>query len=149
MEDIKSIGIASDHAGYELKLKLKLYLESKGFTVRDFGNYSPESADYPDFAHSLANSVEKDECDIGITLCGSGNGISMAANKHEGIRSAICWKPEIAKVAKSHNNANICALPARFIDYEEAVDIIDMFLKTEFDGGGRHERRIKKIPIKK
>ena len=149
MEDIKSIGIASDHAGYELKQKLKLYLESKGFTVKDFGSYSPESADYPDFAHSLASSVERGECDIGITLCGSGNGISMAANKHEGIRSAICWKPEVAKVAKSHNNANICALPARFVDYEEAVDIIDMFLKTEFEEGGRHERRIKKIPIKK
>jgi len=149
MLDIQSIGIASDHAGYDLKQKLKLYLESKGFSILDFGSYSPKSVDYPDFAHSLANAVEKGECDIGITLCGSGNGISMAANKHEGIRSAICWKPEVAKVAKSHNNANICALPARFLEYDEAVDIIEIFLKTEFEVGGRHERRIKKIPIKK
>ncbi|MCF8335217.1 MAG: ribose 5-phosphate isomerase B [Bacteroidales bacterium] len=146
---MKSIGIASDHAGFELKEKLKLYLESRGYILVDFGSYSSESVDYPDFAHTLAYSVEKGECDIGITLCGSGNGISMAANKHEGIRSAICWKPEIAKVTRSHNNANICALPARFLDYDQAIEIVDIFLNTEFEGGGRHERRIKKIPIKK
>jgi ribose 5-phosphate isomerase B len=148
MEKTKNIGIASDHAGYELKEKLKLYLETKGFVVKDFGSHSPESVDYPDFAHNIAESVERGETFIGITLCGSGNGISMAANKHKGIRSAICWNAEVARVAKSHNNANICALPARFITYEEAVDIIDMFLATPFEGG-RHARRIEKIPIKK
>ena len=141
--------MASDHAGYTLKQQLKLYLESKGYQIKDFGSYSVESSDYPDFAHSLAYSVEKGECDLGITLCGSGNGINMTANKHEGIRSAICWKPLVAKLAKLHNNANVCALPARFIDYDLAVDIIEMFMNTEFEEGGRHERRIKKIPIKK
>ena len=146
---MKSIGMASDHAGYTLKQQLKLYLESKGYQIKDFGSYSVESSDYPDFAHSLAYSVEKGECDLGITLCGSGNGINMTANKHEGIRSAICWKPLVAKLAKLHNNANVCALPARFIDYDLAVDIIEMFMNTEFEEGGRHERRIKKIPIKK
>lgn len=146
---MKSIGMASDHAGYTLKQQLKLYLESKGYQIKDFGSYSVESSDYPDFAHSLAYSVEKGECDLGITLCGSGNGINMTANKHEGIRSAICWKPVVAKLAKLHNNANVCALPARFIDYDLAVDIIEMFMNTEFEEGGRHERRIKKIPIKK
>ncbi|MFO8145907.1 MAG: ribose 5-phosphate isomerase B [Gillisia sp.] len=149
MLNIKSIGIASDHAGYYLKQKLKLYLESTGYDIRDFGSHSPESSDYPDFAHTLASAVERGECDIGITLCGSGNGISMTSNKHSGIRSAICWEPEVAELAKAHNNANICALPARFLDYDQAVDIVEIFLNTEFEGGGRHERRIRKIPIKK
>jgi ribose 5-phosphate isomerase B len=146
---IQSIGIASDHAGYYLKQKLKLYLENKGYNLRDFGSHSPESSDYPDFAHSLASAVEKGKFDVGITLCGSGNGISMTANKHEGIRSAICWNPEVAELAKAHNNANICALPARFVDYDQAVEIVETFLNAQFEGGGRHERRIEKIPIKK
>lgn len=145
---IRKISIAGDHAGFELKERIMVFLEKKGYAVRDFGTFSPESVDYPDFAHILAASVEKGESDIGITLCGSGNGISMAANKHEGIRSAICWSDEIARVARAHNDANICALPARFLDFEQVVDIIDTFLQTEFDGG-RHERRIKKIPIQK
>jgi len=148
MESLKKISIASDHAGYELKEKLRKYLESKDYCVIDFGTYSSQSVDYTDFAHILADSVEKGESDLGITLCGSGNGISMTANKHAGIRSAICWNSEIARLAKSHNNANICALPARFLSFEQAIDVIDVFLRTEFEGG-RHERRIKKIPIKK
>jgi len=146
--EIRKISIAGDHAGFELKERIKVFLQKKGYSVKDFGSFSPDSVDYPDFAHSLADSVEKGESDLGITLCGSGNGISMAANKHRGIRSAICWSDEIARVARAHNDANICALPARFLDFEQVVDIIDTFLQTEFDGG-RHERRIKKIPINK
>ena len=140
------IAIASDHAGYELKVKVKAYLESKGYEIKDFGAFSSESSDYPDFAHPLAEAVEKKEFDVGISLCGSGNGINMAANKHAGIRSAICWKEDIAELARKHNNANICALPARFIDFELAKKIVDVFLTTDFEGG-RHQRRIEKIPL--
>lgn len=140
------IAIACDHAGYELKVLVKSYLDSKGYTVKDFGPFSSESSDYPDFAHPLAEAIEKKEFDIGISLCGSGNGINMAANKHAGIRSALCWNEEIAELARKHNNANICALPARFIDQELAKKIVDVFLTTDFEGG-RHQRRIEKIPI--
>ena len=140
------IAIASDHAGYELKVKVKAYLEIKGYEIKDFGAFSSESSDYPDFAHPLAEAVEKKEFDVGISLCGSGNGINMAANKHAGIRSAICWKEDIAELARKHNNANICALPARFIDFELAKKIVDVFLTTDFEGG-RHQRRIEKIPL--
>ena len=140
------IAIACDHAGYELKVLVKSYLDSQGYTVKDFGPFSSESSDYPDFAHPLAEAIEKKEFDIGISLCGSGNGINMAANKHAGIRSALCWNEEIAELARKHNNANICALPARFIDQELAKKIVDVFLTTDFEGG-RHQRRIEKIPI--
>ena len=140
------IAIASDHAGYELKVKVKAYLESKGYEIKDFGAFSSESSDYPDFAHPLAEAVEKKEFDLGISMCGSGNGINMAANKHQGIRSALCWREDIAELARKHNNANICALPARFIDPELAEKIVDIFLTTGFEGG-RHQKRIDKIPL--
>ena len=144
---MKRIGIACDHAGYKLKEDLKKYLEQKGYSVQDFGTNSDESVDYPDFAHPLAESVETNGNDLGITICGSGNGISMVANKHQGIRAALCWNEEISKLAREHNNANVCSLPARFISAEEARKIIDAFVSTDFEGG-RHERRVNKIPSK-
>lgn len=147
MKGITKIGIASDHAGYDLKNKLIEYLSERGYKMEDFGTHSSESSDYPDFAHSLAEAIENGKCIIGISICGSGNGISMAANKHQGIRAALCWNKEISELARMHNDANICSLPARFIDFEEAKEILDAFLNTDFEGG-RHERRVKKIPVK-
>jgi ribose 5-phosphate isomerase B len=141
------IAIASDHAGFELKKKLAGYLGKKGYTVKDFGSHNPDSADYPDYAHVLAKAVESGDFDYGISLCGSGNGINMTANKHQGIRSALCWNVEIAELARRHNDANVCALPARFISFSEATVIVDRFLGTPFDGG-RHKRRVDKIPLK-
>lgn len=143
---MKCIGFASDHAGFELKTFLIEYMKQKGYEVKDFGTYSAESCDYPDYAHPLASAVEAGEC-IGFAICGTGNGISMTANKHQGVRCALCWDVEIASLARQHNDANICGLPARFISKELAVEIAETFLKTEFEGG-RHERRIKKIPLK-
>ncbi len=142
----ESIAIACDHAGFETKEILVAWLQEKGHTVKDFGTYSSESSDYPDFAHPMADSVEKGLFDLGISLCGSGNGINMVANKHQGIRSALCWKPELASLAKQHNNANVCSIPARFVSIEEAKEIVDAFLTAEFEGG-RHQRRIDKIPL--
>lgn len=147
MTDSKKIGIASDHAGYELKEFVIGYLDSKGFDVHDFGCYSPESCDYADFAHPLAEAIEKGELPRGIAMCGSANGITMTLNKHQGIRAALCWEPEIAALARQHNNANVCTMPARFIDTVTATKIVDIFLETEFEGG-RHQKRIDKIPIK-
>lgn len=142
---MEKIGFASDHAGFELKEKLKKYLsESLQFEIKDFGCNSNESCDYPDFAHLLANSVENNECLFGIAICGTGNGINMTLNKHQKIRSALCWIPEIAEMARKHNNANICTLPARYINFETAVAIITTFLQTDFEGD-RHLRRINKI----
>ena len=146
MKDIKTISMACDHAGYETKEYLKIYLESKEYKVLDFGTNSNDSVDYADFAHPMADSVEKGEAEMGISLCGSGNGINMTVNKHKGIRSALCWNTELAELAALHNNANVCALPARFITKEEAKDIVDIFMKTEFEGG-RHIGRINKIPV--
>ena len=139
------IGIANDHAGYGLKLKMVDYLQQKGYTIRNLGTDASDSVDYPDFAHLLANAVEQDECELGISICGSGNGINMTVNKHAGIRGALCWLPEISRLARAHNNANICSLPARFISEETAFSIVDEFLNTTFDGG-RHQRRVGKIP---
>ncbi|MBN2522151.1 MAG: ribose 5-phosphate isomerase B [Bacteroidales bacterium] len=141
------IAIASDHAGFEMKQQLMEVLKSKGHTLKDFGSYTKESSDYPDYAHPLAQAIENKEYDIGISLCGSGNGINITANKYAGIRSAICWNVEIAELARKHNDANICALPARFLDEKQAEEIVDVFLTTGFEGG-RHQRRIDKIPIK-
>ncbi len=141
------IAIASDHAGYEMKVKLLKYLTDKGYQVKDFGPFSAESVDYPDYGHPLATDVEKGNFDKGITLCGSGNGINITANKHQGIRSALCWTEEISSLARKHNDANICALPARFIQFDLATKIVDIFLNTEFEGG-RHKTRIDKIPCK-
>lgn len=142
-----NIALAADHAGYELKEKIKKYLENKGFSVSDYGTHSSESADYPDYAHPMADSIEQGENNIGISICGSGNGINMTVNKHPKIRSALCWTVEIAELARRHNNANICALPARFISNELALEIVEKFLSTSFDGG-RHQVRIDKIPLK-
>ena len=140
-------GIAADHAGYELKEYIKEYMKAKGYQAVDFGTHSTESMDYPDVAHPLAEAVEKGELPFGIALCGSGNGISMTLNKHQKIRAALCWNPELASLAKQHNNANILSLPARFITKEEAEKIIDAYLAAQF-AGGRHERRINKIPVR-
>ena len=142
---MEKIAFASDHAGYELKLKLEKYVESKGYEIEDFGTDSDESCDYPDFAHPAAMAVEDGRCAFGIAMCGSGNGIQMTLNKHQCIRAALCWLPELAALAKQHNNANILVLPARFISYEEAVKIVDAYLDAKFEGG-RHQRRIDKIP---
>ena len=141
---MKIIGIANDHAGYELKQKIAGYLQRKGYIVKDFGADTSESVDYPDYAHPLANAVERGECESGISICGSGNGINMTINKHAGIRGALCWLPEISRLARAHNDANICSLPARFITEETAYRIVDEFLNTPFEGG-RHQRRIEKI----
>lgn len=140
------IAIGSDHAGFDHKSQIIQYLKSKDFAVDDKGCYSAERADYPDYAHAVANSVLNKEADFGILLCGSGNGINITANKHKGIRSALCWKPEIAEMARKHNDANILTLPARYISLEEAFQCIDVFFNSEFEGG-RHEDRVKKIDI--
>ena len=138
------LAIGGDHAGFELKNKVINHLTDKGHEVKDFGCSSPESVDYPDFAHPVASGVENREFDLGILICGSGNGISMAANKHQGIRSAICWEPELASLARQHNNANILTMPARFISEEKAIDIVDAFFSQQFEGG-RHQNRVNKI----
>lgn len=138
------IAIGCDHAAFHLKEKMKGYLQEKGYQIKDFGCYSEERADYPDFAHPVANAVEKGEFDFGLLMCGSGNGINMTANKHKGIRSALCWNAEIAKLAREHNDANILTLPARFISDDEAKKCIDIFYTTGFEGG-RHTDRVKKI----
>ncbi|MCQ2343535.1 MAG: ribose 5-phosphate isomerase B [Paludibacteraceae bacterium] len=141
------IGIASDHAGFELKAVVKEYLEKQGAKVEDFGTNSAESCDYPDFAHPLASAVERGECEFGVAICGSANGISMTVNKHQGCRAAICWKTELAALARQHNNANVLSLPARFIEENEALEVVKTFFSTDFEGG-RHQRRIDKIAIK-
>ncbi len=140
------IAIASDHAGFNLKTYLKGELLKKGIEVVDFGTYSDDSTDYPDYAHPLAQAVENGECEVGIAICGSGNGISMTVNKHQGIRSAVCWNTEIAYLARLHNDANVCALPGRFLKQQEAMKIVQAFFTTGFEGG-RHKRRIDKIPV--
>lgn len=142
-----NLAIACDHAGYETKEKLKVFLEQQGHKVTDFGTDSTESMDYPDTAHPLAQAVEDKKFTYGITLCGSGNGINMTSNKHQGIRAALCWTVEISKLAREHNDANICSIPARFVTYKLAEQIVDIFLKTDFEGG-RHQRRVEKIPVK-
>jgi len=142
--DIKKIGIACDHAGFEYKEEVVKYLTNKGLEVQDFGCYSDKSVDYPDLAHQLSKKINVGDLELGIQFCGSGNGINMSANKHQGVRSALCWQEDIAQLARLHNNANICTMPARFISLEKALKIIDIFLATEFEGG-RHQRRVDKI----
>ncbi len=144
MKNLK-VAVACDHAGFERKQTVLKYFQEQGIEYKDFGAFSEESSDYPDYAHPLANAISNKEFDLGITLCGSGNGINMTANKHQGIRSALCWMPEIARLARLHNDANVCAIPARFVTDEEAVEITRVFLTTEFEGG-RHIQRINKIP---
>ena len=143
---MKKLGICSDHAGYELKEYLKQVLDEKSITYQDFGTNSAESSDYPDFAHPMALAVEAGEVYPGIAMCGSGNGIAMTLNKHQGIRAAISWEAELARLGRAHNDANVVVLPARFISREEAKKVIEAFLETPFEGG-RHEKRICKIPV--
>jgi len=138
------IALGGDHAGFEYKDKLIAWLNENGYETRDFGTYSSDSADYPDFAHQVADAVEKNEYDLGILICGSANGVAMTANKHQGIRAAICWTEELAALARNHNNANILCLPARFISIEDGKKIADRFLQENFEGG-RHSRRVGKI----
>ena len=144
--NLMSIGVASDHAGYELKTKVIKHLESKGCVVHDFGTDSAESVDYPDYAHKLASAVESGSCQFGIAICGSGNGVNMTVNHHRKVRGALCWTPEIAALARQHNDANIISLPDRFIEASIALQMIDVFLSTDFEGG-RHQRRVEKIDL--
>lgn len=141
---MKKAGIASDHAGFDLKAALVSYLNELGFEVTDFGPSNATSVDYPDYAHPLANAVESNAVDFGIAICGSGNGINMTVNKHQNIRGALCWTPELASLAKQHNNANVLSLPARFISEELAKEIVHSYVSAEFEGG-RHENRVNKI----
>lgn len=141
------IGLACDHAGYQLKEYVKKVLDEMGIEYKDFGCNSEESVDYPDYAHPLARAVESGECTKGIAICGTGNGISMALNKHQGIRAALCWNTELAALARQHNNANVLSMPGRFISKETGKEIVKTFLTTDFEGG-RHQRRIDKIPVK-
>ena len=143
--EIKTIGFASDHAGFALKNTLLNYMVAKGYVCHDSGTYWEESCDYPDYAHLLARAVEGAQVDRGIALCGTGNGIAMALNKHQGIRAAISWNEEMARLVRAHNDANILVLPARFISSDEAKTMVDIFFSTSFDGG-RQQRRIDKIP---
>ena len=143
----KPIALCSDHAGFDTKQAVIAFLKEQGIEYKDFGTYSTESCDYPDFAHPCAISVESGDCYPGIAICGSGNGINMTLNKHQGIRAALCWEPELAQLARAHNNANILVMPGRFISNEKALEIVKTFLSTDFEGG-RHQRRIDKIPVK-
>lgn len=138
------VPIGCDHAGYELKLAIIDLLESKGYKVMDVGCDSTESIDYPDYGHPVAEFVENNSDTLGIVICGSGNGINMTVNKHQGVRSALCWEVEIAELARQHNNANVLALPARFITEEKGLEMVTAFFNTEFEGG-RHARRVDKI----
>jgi ribose 5-phosphate isomerase B len=144
----KKIAIAADHAGYLIKEKIKKYLISEKYEIKDFGSFSDESVDYADYAHPLADSVVCGEYDLGFSICGTGNGINMTVNKHQGIRGALCWNEDISRLARAHNDANLCAIPGRFISESEALLIVKTFIATDFEGG-RHKRRIDKIPVKK
>ena len=144
--DIKVIGLASDHAGYPLKQYVKQYLDAKGLTYKDYGTFSEASCDYSDFGHALALGIEFGEVYPGIAICGSGEGINMTLNKHQGIRAGLCWIPEIAHLIRQHNNANVLVMPGRFIDTDMASKIMDEFFATDFEGG-RHQARIDKIPV--
>lgn len=141
------VGLCSDHAGYACKEAVKAYLEAEGIEFMDFGTHSEDSCDYADFAHPCAEAVEAGRCYPAIAMCGSGNGIAMTLNKHQGIRAALCWTPELARLARQHNDANVLVMPARFIPVSEALEIVREFLNTSFEGG-RHVGRIAKIPVK-
>ncbi len=147
VEPGKKIALCSDHAGFELKEVVKAWLAERGFECEDFGTFSAESCDYADFAHPAAVAVEEGKCYPGIAICGSGNGIGMTLNKHQGIRAALCWDVELAALARQHNDANVLVMPARFISVELALRIVETFLSTGFEGG-RHAARIAKIPVK-
>jgi len=140
----KPIAVGSDHAGFELKEDVFSYLEGKGLPFKDFGTHSAESTDYPDYAHPVADAVEKGEAAFGILICGSANGVAITANKHQGVRAAICWGEELAMLARQHNNANIICIPARFVREGDADRMVQLFIETPFEGG-RHEKRVNKI----
>ena len=140
----KKIAIGGDHAGFAYKKLLIKRLEEAGYSVKDFGPFSEESVDYPDYIHPLATGVQDTAYDCGIAICGSGNGVCMTANKHQGIRAALTWNQELAALARQHNNANVLCIPARFVDFQTAAQMVDTFLSTDFEGG-RHERRVEKI----
>ena len=147
MKEMKTIGLASDHAGFALKQFVKEYLDEKGLEYKDYGTHSEESCDYPDFGHALARGIENGEVFPGIAICGSGEGIVMTLNKHQSIRAGLAWIPEIAHLIRQHNDANVLVMPGRFISEETARQIMDEFLSTEFEGG-RHQRRVEKIPVR-
>jgi ribose 5-phosphate isomerase B len=140
----RPVAVGADHAGFEYKSQIIRFLEEKGFAVKDFGTNSPDSTDYPDFAHPVSSAVENGEASCGILVCGSANGVAVTANKHQGIRAAICWLTEIAVLARKHNNANIICVPARFVSVDSALEMVDTFLTTSFEGG-RHAKRVEKI----
>ena len=140
----KPIAIGSDHAGFDYKEDLISFLEGKGLVFHDYGTHSKESVDYPDFAHPVASAVENGEASFGILLCGSANGVAITANKHQGIRAAICWGEELAKLAREHNNANVICIPARFVREGDVEKMVDIFMHTDFEGG-RHQQRVEKI----
>ena len=140
------VGLASDHAGFELKEHIRIYLDTKDIPYIDYGTYTPESTNYATYGHKLAEAIEEDEVQIGIAVCATGNGINMTLNKHQHIRSALCWNEEITRLARLHNNANVMALPGRFLAPELAEKMTDIFLNTAFEGG-RHQGRIDAIPI--
>ncbi len=142
----KILAIGCDHAGFEYKEAIRAWLEGKGYTVLNFGTNSPESVDYPDFVHPVCKAIENGEAEQGILICGSANGVAMAANKHQKIRAAICWENEVAMLARSHNDANAICLPARFVALELAKEMVETFLNTPFEGG-RHQRRVEKIAL--
>ena len=140
-----TISIGNDHAGVDYKFAIIKHLESKGYTIKNYGTDTLDSVDYPDYIHPVANDVEEKKADFGIIICGSGNGANMTANKHQGIRSALCWNKEIAILARQHNNANILSIPARYTAQQQVIEMVDTFLETSFEGG-RHQARIDKIP---
>jgi ribose 5-phosphate isomerase B len=144
--DVIIVGLASDHAGYPLKEYVKKYLEERGIAYKDFGTYSEASCDYADFGHALGNAIEDGTVYPGIAVCGSGEGISMTLNKHQGVRAGLVWRPEIAHLIRQHNDANVIVFPGRFIDEATAAACLDEFFATEFEGG-RHLKRINKIPV--
>lgn len=138
------VAISGDHAGFEYKTKLIQKLKEQGHEVKDFGPFSDASVDYPDFVHPLSTALENEEFELGVVICGSGNGVAITANKHQGIRAALCWNADLAALARQHNNANVIALPSRFISYELAEQMMEIFLSTDFEGG-RHLKRVNKI----
>lgn len=144
--DTIRLGIAADHAGFEYKEAIARLLKKNGYDIKDFGTYTPESVDYPDYVHPLCNEIDAGKLDRGILLCGTGNGVAMAANKHPSVKAAVCWDNDIAVLARRHNDANVICLPARFVSLELAIEMVQLFLNTEFEGG-RHKRRVDKIPL--
>ena len=140
-----NILVSNDHAGVQLKNEVKSFLEEKGYVVENLGDNSGESVDYPDIIHPLAKEISKNKDKKGIIMCGTGNGVSMVANKYEGVRAGLCWSKDIAELIRKHNDANVLSLPARFISTKEALEIVEVFLETDFEDGGRHERRVEKI----